>query len=145
MSKYEPLKDYLLTKDAERIPMTFAEIERILGSKLPSSSATHRAWWSNNPSNNVMTKAWLAAGYETGQVDLGGGKLVFHRVGRTPPGKAANGSNGSAKAPGKAGKERLDALLAGMCGLLTLAPDYRPDEPLGEEWPEPYLGEEEVR
>jgi hypothetical protein len=57
--------------------MTFAEIEKIIGSKLPPSAYDHRPWWSNNPSNNVMTKVWLEAGFQTEQVDLPGQKLVF--------------------------------------------------------------------
>ncbi|MEA2936481.1 MAG: hypothetical protein QOD74_3127, partial [Variibacter sp.] len=62
--------------------MTFAEIERITGSKLPPKAQHQRAWWSNNPSNNVMTKVWLEAGYETERVDMAGRKLVFRRVGK---------------------------------------------------------------
>ena len=59
MSKYEPLGDYLKKQDRERIPMTFAEIERVTGVKLPASASKHRPWWSNNPHNSVMTKVWL--------------------------------------------------------------------------------------
>ncbi len=77
MSKYDPLTSHLATQHSKLVPMTFAEIEQQLGFSLPSSSRNHRAWWSNNPSNNVMTKAWLAAGYETAQVDLDHEKLMF--------------------------------------------------------------------
>ena len=38
--------------------------------KLPPKAQHHRAWWSNNPSNNVMTRVWLSAGYESTQVDM---------------------------------------------------------------------------
>ncbi len=79
-SKYDPLKRFLMARKDSRIPMTFAEIERILGRPLPASARTHRAWWSNNPTNNVMTYAWLAAGYRTAQVDLAGERLVFVRA-----------------------------------------------------------------
>ena len=60
--------------------MTFREIEKITGAKLPPKAQHHRAWWSNNPDNNVMTKVWLAAGFESAQVDMEGRKLVFRRV-----------------------------------------------------------------
>jgi hypothetical protein len=60
--------------------LTFAEIEAIIASKLPSSAYDHRPWWSNNPSNNVMTKVWLAAGFKTEQVDVAGEKLVFRNM-----------------------------------------------------------------
>jgi hypothetical protein len=62
------------------VPLTFSEIEKITGVKLPPKAQHHRAWWSNNPSNNVMTKVWLEAGYESTQVDLRARKLVFRRI-----------------------------------------------------------------
>src|SRR4051794_20856416 len=78
MGKYEPLKRYLEGCNTEEVPLTFAQIERILGSELPPSKG-YPAWWSNNSSNNVMTRAWLAAGYRSERVDVTGEKLVFRR------------------------------------------------------------------
>jgi len=76
--KYEALGTFLKAQAAHsEVRLTFGEIERIIGSKLPPSAYDHRPWWSNNPSNNVMTKVWLAAGFETEQVDMDGKKLVF--------------------------------------------------------------------
>jgi hypothetical protein len=80
MGKYEPLTEFLHKQGASRIVMTFSDIERIVGFKLPRSAKEHRAWWSNNPSNSVMTKAWLNAGYQSEQVDMSGRKLVFSRA-----------------------------------------------------------------
>jgi len=80
MSKYEPLGEYLKKQGKERVPMTFAEVERVTGVKLPPSALKHRPWWSNNPKNSVMTKVWLDAGYESEQVDMEKRKLVFKRV-----------------------------------------------------------------
>jgi len=66
--------------------MTFEEIEKVIGVKLPPKAQHHRAWWSNNASNNVMTRVWLDAGFETEQVDMAARKLVFRRVeGHEPP------------------------------------------------------------
>ena len=79
-SKYQALKDYLSRRTEARIPMTFAEIERIIGAPLPPSARRHRAWWSNNGRNNVMTRFWLEAGYRTAQVDVAGERLVFEHV-----------------------------------------------------------------
>src|SRR4029079_5573014 len=79
MSKYEALRTHLASQTGDRIPMTFEEIEDVLGFKLPKSQA-YPAWWSNNPTNNVMTNEWLAAGYKTEQVDIEGRKLVFRRA-----------------------------------------------------------------
>ena len=78
-SKYQPLTRHLSAQRGGRVSMSFAEIERVLGAKLPASANTHRAWWSNNPRNNVMTKAWLDAGFQSEQVDIDGKKLVFSR------------------------------------------------------------------
>jgi hypothetical protein len=62
--------------------MTFREIEKVTGTKLPNSKQ-YPAWWSNNTWNNVMTKVWLDAGYRTEQVDVAHERLVFRRVGRS--------------------------------------------------------------
>ena len=76
----------------QEVPLTFNEIEKITGVKLPPKAQHHRAWWSNNASNNVMTKVWLDAGFESAQVDMEARKLVFRRVA-----KAGEGSGGLAK------------------------------------------------
>jgi len=79
MGKYAPLRSYLLTVDHERVPMSFAEIEALLDGKLPASKR-YPAWWSNNPSNNPMTREWLAAGFQTEEVNVAGESVVFRRV-----------------------------------------------------------------
>jgi hypothetical protein len=79
MSKYDPLGTFLRNRDANETPMTFAEIERVLGFSLPPKAQNHPAWWSNNPSNNTMTKVWLDAGYRTERVNVAARKLVFVR------------------------------------------------------------------
>src|SRR5262245_58261427 len=80
MGKYEALGRFLTRQRTDEIPMTFADVERVTGTKLPPSAHKHRPWWSNNPQNSAMTKVWLAAGFETGLVDMAGQKLVFRRV-----------------------------------------------------------------
>ena len=82
MSKYEPLHTYLIRAKSDYIPMSFSDIENVLGFALPASSRRHRAWWSNNTSNNVMTEAWMKAGFETENVDMESRKLLFRRVNR---------------------------------------------------------------
>jgi len=84
MGKYEPLGQFLRSQRAREVPMTFREIEKITGVKLPPKAQHHRAWWSNNPDNNVMTKVWLEAGFESAQVDIEARKLVFRRVVKAP-------------------------------------------------------------
>lgn len=93
MSKYEPLTQFLSAQRAREVPMSFAEIERILGFRLPEKASGIRAWWSNNASNNVMTKAWLAAGYVTERVDMGSRRLVFRKsASPTEPGRTTSTS-----------------------------------------------------
>ena len=84
MGKYEKLSAFLRRRPAQEIPITFKEIEDIIGSPLPASARLHRAWWSNNPDNNVMTGEWLAAGFESEQVDIAAERLVFRRRASPP-------------------------------------------------------------
>src|SRR5258707_1816785 len=79
MNKYDRLGAFLREQGREYVPMTFVEIERIVGVKLPKSQK-YQAWWSNSTSNNMMTQVWLGAGYRTEQVDVARGQLVFRRV-----------------------------------------------------------------
>src|SRR5258708_34070242 len=84
VSKYEPVGGYLKSQRGDRVPMSFADVERVTRTKLPASAHKHRPWWSNNPSNSVITRVWLEAGFESEQVDMARRKLVFGR-GRKPP------------------------------------------------------------
>jgi YD repeat-containing protein len=117
MGKYDPLKSFLEAQAAERVPMTFADIERLVGAPLPKSKQ-YPAWWSNNPSNNTMTQAWLDAGFTTEQVDPAGEKLVFRRV--EPRAGAQTGW--------------LDRLRAKMAGTVRVAPGWDLTNPTGEIW-----------
>lgn len=83
MSKYAPLAEFLKDQSSKVISCTFSEIEDALGFKLPPSAYQHRAWWSNNPDNNVMTKTWLAAGFETTNVNIDEHTVYFRRT--APP------------------------------------------------------------
>jgi hypothetical protein len=85
MGKYSRLGEFLRAQRGKEVPMTFAEIERVIGGKLPPNSPQYPAWWSNNPSNNVMTKVWLAAGFRTEQVDIKSRKVVFRRMEQKTP------------------------------------------------------------
>lgn len=85
MSKYDALATFLREQGGDLVPMTFAQIEHVVGAKLPKSQK-HQAWWSNSTSNNVMTQVWLDAGYRTEQVDIAARKLVFRRVAQRPAG-----------------------------------------------------------
>jgi hypothetical protein len=129
MGKYSPLGEFLRAKRLREVPMTFAEIERITGSKLPPKAQHQRAWWSNNPSNNVMTKVWLEAGYETERVDMAGRKLVFRRVGK------AEKEAASAPAPKSyATEDGRHPAWGALKGTLRIAPGVDLTEPAFPEW-----------
>lgn len=140
MSKYDNLGTYLARQHLTEIPMTFAEIEKVTGTKLPPKAQHHRAWWSNNPSNNVMTKIWLKAGYETSQVDMGGRKLVFRRIAREVKGNSgmSEAHRTFVPAPDAAKKPRRSPLFGCMKGTFTLEPGYDLTSPMftDEEWKE---------
>jgi hypothetical protein len=120
MTKYEPLKSFLATRAEGEVPLTFAQIEEIIGAPLPPVAFKHRAWWSNNPSNSVITRAWLDAGFRTERVDMGSQKLVFRRDGEV----SAN----------KGGPGLIERLQARLAGTVTFAPGFDPTEPTGEVW-----------
>lgn len=83
LSKYDPLQRYLKQGQTEETPMTFAEVERVLGFSLPDS-AKARSWWSNNPGSHVGVPAWRDAGFRVSRVDVGNGKVVFVREATKP-------------------------------------------------------------
>jgi len=124
MSKYDPLEDYLKQADDEDVPMGFSEIEHVLGFELPPSSRKQRAWWSNNTSNNVMTRAWIDAGYETAEVDMAAEKLTFKRVKK----ERAMQSAQAVKTP------RRHPAFGAMKGMLTIPADLDLTQPACPEW-----------
>ena len=156
MSKYDALGDFLRGQGRDRVPMTFSEIEKIVGVSLPKSQR-YPAWWSNNPWNNVMTSVWLGAGYRTEQVDVVGKRLVFCRDRNLPP---PSGGRGSARksvsrphdTTGSRGmsdaardfeqegamKTKHHPAWGALKGTFTIAPGTEPTAPMytDEEWAE---------
>jgi hypothetical protein len=120
MGKYEPLGQFLRKQKRDRIPMTFAEIERVLNTKLPASKNS-RAFWSNNPDNNVMTRVWVEAGFETEDVSPQSSSLVFHR-----------------KKSKQQKKSDWNSIYGCMKGMVTFSPGFDPTAPAysNEEWQE---------
>jgi hypothetical protein len=123
MSKYQALGEFLKRQRNDLVPMTFGEIEKITGAKLPASALKHRPWWSNNAKNSVMTKVWLDVGFESEQVDMPGRKLVFRRV-RRP------------KAPGAevTSEDSFHPAYGAMKGLVRVLPGTDLTQPADPEW-----------
>jgi hypothetical protein len=128
MGKYEGLGQFLREQRTGEIPMTFADIERVTGAKLPPSALKHRPWWSNNPRNSVMTKVWLEAGFHTEQVDMEGRKLVFRRTRRSDPA----GPGGSSEQPSS--EENRHPLFGIMKDMMRIMPGTDLTKPADPHW-----------
>jgi hypothetical protein len=126
VSKYDALGAFLKNQRSDRVPMSFADVERVTGRKLPPSAAKHRPWWSNNPDNSVMTRVWLDAGFESEQVDMAGRKLVFRRVHRpldSPGGESGGGREG-----------KYHPLFGALKGSIRVAPGTDLTKPTDPDW-----------
>ena len=79
MSKYDPLRDHLMLHRDREFQVTFREIEKALGSKLPVS-ADRPQWWANiqDDSTDVQREAWRAAGYDAFLI-VGSDKVQFRK------------------------------------------------------------------
>jgi hypothetical protein len=125
VSKYDALGAFLKRQHDDRVPMSFADVERVTGRKLPPSAAKYRPWWSNNPDNSVMTRVWLDAGFESEQVDMTGRKLVFRRVRKAVD--AAGGEIGGMEA-------KYHPLFGTLKGLARIAPGADLTRPADPDW-----------
>jgi hypothetical protein len=120
VSKYSPLSERLKSLPGKEWKTTFGEIERLIGGRLPPVARKHRAWWSNNPVNSAITKAWLEAGFRTEQVSLSAETLVFRK--REPDAESR-----------RAGKPS-GSLYGGLRGTVRLGASVELTEPTGEAW-----------
>ena len=125
MGKYAPLGEYLRKQKVTLVPMTFEEIERVIGGKLPKSRR-YPAWWSNNPFNNVMTQVWLDAGFETEQVDVEDHRVVFRRVREVGPEDREDSD--SSDTP------KRHPIIGCLKGTVKIAPGVDLTEPADPEW-----------
>jgi hypothetical protein len=83
MSKYQPLADFLKDFRGAEWNATFADIERVLGFRLPPSAHEHRAWWANQfKGHHSQAKGWIEAGWVTREIDQRRGLVRFERRSR---------------------------------------------------------------
>jgi hypothetical protein len=119
MSKYDALGRFLKEQKLDLVPMSFREIEKITGTKLPASKR-YPAWWSNNAWNNVMTKVWLEAGYRSEQVDISHERVVFRRE------QQVESRNRTAPI---ATKSAAHPILGALKGTFTIEPNWDLTQP----------------
>lgn len=89
MGKYDPLRAFLEDHGQPLVKLSFAEIERILGTSLPESARKYPAWWENERDvTHGHAESWLLAGYETRRLDSNAGTVEFSITRRTSMGGA---------------------------------------------------------
>lgn len=76
--RYARLHDYLQDRHADRVVLTFKEIEDLLGFTLPEDACARAAWWGNADSDSAQSDAWTFAG-RTASVNLVARSAVFDR------------------------------------------------------------------
>jgi len=68
-NKYQKLEEYLRNSSKQIEKLTYEDIERIIGTKLPSSAYKYRAWWSN--SGQPHAKTWSNVNWKVSSVNIG--------------------------------------------------------------------------
>lgn len=135
MSKYQPLEDFLKSQDADQIPMTFADVERVIGEQLPPAAYAHRAWWSNNPRSSVATAAWLRAGFESSKVRMQDRCLIFRRAAAARQYPAAEAAVSIVAETGQAYAVRgRHPLIGALKGTVRIMPGTDLTQPADPDW-----------
>ena len=82
--EYQLLQTYLRDRYADRVVLTFAEIESLVGFPLPESARSQQEWWDSTDGapRTAQSDAWTLA-HRTAKVNLVARSVVFDR--ETPP------------------------------------------------------------
>jgi len=77
---YHLLHVYLRDRFANRVVLTFAEIEDLLGFHLPEAARLERVWWQAAAHvRSPQSDAWILAN-RTANVSLSAQRVVFDRI-----------------------------------------------------------------
>lgn len=79
-SRYTPLALHLQGQPGDVVGLTFAQIEYIIGGKLPAHARKHASWWANDSVGHVQSKQWLGAGWRMTRLSLRSERVTFTRV-----------------------------------------------------------------
>jgi hypothetical protein len=77
---YDKLAMWLAEQVESPITLSFAQIEEIIGRKLPPSAFAHREWWANDSVGHSHSKRWLDAGWRTRYPNLTDRVVTFVRM-----------------------------------------------------------------
>lgn len=79
MSIYQPLQSYLTDRADASVVMTYSEIERLLGRRLPNTAYgdNKRQWWANTETHS-QALAWLRANRKA-KLDVNREQVTFIR------------------------------------------------------------------
>ena len=75
MTKYSALGSFLTSSGQLEVKLSFSEIEKILGFKLPPSAHNYPAWWANN--GHAQAKSWVGVGFITKTLDIPQKTVLF--------------------------------------------------------------------
>lgn len=80
--KYTPLEEWLESKrsQANRIRLSFQDVEELIREDLPQSAREHRSWWANDSKSHTQSVAWMSAGWRVDDVDLAAEEVVFQQT-----------------------------------------------------------------
>lgn len=80
LTNYHPLHHYLADHGSQRVALSFADIERILGCSLPPSALKYpQPFWANTRTHSYSW-SWLDAGWKTESVNRSSDTVTFVRV-----------------------------------------------------------------
>lgn len=82
--KYAALTTWLLNETRTAIPISFAEIEELMGFPLPASARKHGAYWRGGQLGSTAGNAIRDAGWKATDVKLDVGRLVLIKRTETP-------------------------------------------------------------
>ncbi len=80
-NKYAPLRAYLKFRSAftDSVKLSFPQIDGIIGDNLPMEAYRSEKWWANS-TYSVHARCWLEAGWETIEVNLKEGYVIFRKT-----------------------------------------------------------------
>ena len=79
--EYQSLHRYLRDRYADRVVLTFGEIEDLIGFSLPEAARLHLDWWGGTgvvPARSAQADAWTLAS-RTARVNLSARSVLFER------------------------------------------------------------------